>query len=258
MISLTHAFPGGSAVVTGGASGLGLAAARALTGAGLSVSVLDLPQACERLDAGEGLFSIPADVTDAASVEAAFAKHEAQSGACRVHVNCAGVIGAGMMFARENPLTGDAFRRVIDVNLIGSFNCARAAALQMKAADPTDDGARGIIINTSSIAAYDGMIGQTAYAASKGAIASMTLPMARELAHYGIRVMTIAPGVFSTPMIHNLPGQSRDMVSSMLPVFPQRLGEPDEFGLLVLSIIANPLLNGEVIRLDGGLRMPPR
>ena len=226
MISLTHAFPGGSAVVTGGASGLGLAAARALKGAGLAVSVLDLPQSCERLDASEGLFAIPADVTDGASVDAAFATHLDRAGPCRVHLNCAGVIGAGMMFGREGALTGDIFRRVIDVNLVGSFQCARAAAAQMKTAEPSDDGARGIIINTSSIAAYDGMIGQTAYAASKGAIASMTLPMARELAHYGIRVMAIAPGVFSTPMIHNLPGQSREMVSSMMPVFPPRLGEP--------------------------------
>lgn len=258
MSFLTALFPGGSAVVSGGASGLGLATATALAEAGLPVSVLDLPQACERLGSSPGLTAIPTDVTDQASVDSAFAAHEARVGPCRIHVNCAGVIGAGLLFTRDGGLTAEAFRKIIDVNLLGTFACARAAADQMRRAEPNAGGARGVIVNTSSIAAYDGMVGQVAYAASKGAVASMTLPLARELARYGIRVMSIAPGVFSTPMVNNLPERSKDVVTGLLPLFPPRLGEPAEFGQLVLSIILNPLLNGEVVRLDGGLRMPPQ
>lgn len=258
MTSLASLFPNGSAVVSGGASGLGRATALALAVEGLPVSVLDLPDACARLEEEPGITPIPTDVTDSASVEAAFAAHEARAGACRIHVNCAGVIGAGLLFAKDGGLTAEAFRRIVDVNLVGTFTCARAAADQMRRAEPNAAGARGVIVNTSSIAAYEGMVGQVAYAASKGAVASMTLPLARELAHFGIRVMAIAPGVFSTPMVNGLPERSREVVTGLLPLFPPRLGEPEEFGQLVVSIIVNPLLNGEVVRLDGGLRMPPR
>lgn len=258
MTSLSTLFPNGSAVVTGGASGLGRATALALAEAGLPVTVLDLPDACARMAPVEGIHAAPVDVTDSASVEAAFAAHEARVGLCRIHVNCAGVIGAGMLFAKEGALTAEAFRRIVDINLVGTFACARAAADQMRRAEPNADGARGVIVNTSSIAAFDGMIGQSAYAASKGAVAAMTLPLARELAHFGIRVMTIAPGVFSTPMVNNLPDRSRAAVTGLTPPFPPRLGDPAEFGQMVVATILNPLLNGEVIRLDGGLRMPPR
>jgi len=256
--ALSALFPDGSAVVSGGASGLGRATAEALAQAGLPVTVLDLPDACERLGDRPGLTAIPTDVTDSASVEAAFAAHEQRAGACRIHVNCAGVIGAGLLFTRDGGLSAEAFRKIVDVNLVGTYACARAAAEQMRRAEPNADGARGVIVNTSSIAAYDGMVGQVAYAASKGAVASMTLPLARELARFGIRVMSIAPGVFSTPMVNNLPDRSKEVVTGLLPLFPPRLGEPAEFGQLVVSIILNPLLNGEVVRLDGGLRMPPQ
>lgn len=258
MSALSTLFPQGCATVTGGASGLGRATAIALADAGLAVSVLDLAPACERMEPLVGVTAVPVDVTDPASVEAAFAAHEQRVGPTRVHVNCAGVIGAGLMFTRDGGLSADAFRRIIDVNLVGTFACARGAAEQMRRAEPNAEGARGVIVNTSSIAAYDGMIGQVAYAASKGAVASMTLPLARELARFGIRVMSIAPGVFATPMVDNLPDQSREAVTGLLPLFPPRLGEPAEFGQLVVSIVLNPLLNGEVVRLDGGLRMPPK
>lgn len=258
MSALTALFPNGSAVVSGGASGLGRATAAALADAGLPVTVLDLPDACERMEAAPGMTAIPTDVTDAGSVEAAFAAHERRVGPCRIQVNCAGVIGAGLLFTKDGGLTAEAFRRIVDVNLVGTFACARAAADQMRRAEPNAEGGRGVIVNTSSIAAYDGMVGQVAYAASKGAIASMTLPLARELARFGIRVMAIAPGVFSTPMVNNLPDRSKEVVTGLLPLFPPRLGEPSEFGQLVVSTILHPLLNGEVVRLDGGLRMPPQ
>jgi NAD(P)-dependent dehydrogenase (short-subunit alcohol dehydrogenase family) len=256
--ALSALFPNGCATVSGGASGLGRATAIALADAGLPVSVLDLAAACERMEPHPGLTAIPVDVTDPALVQAAFAAHEQRTGPTRIHVSCAGVIGAGLLFTRDGGLDAEAFRRIVDVNLVGTFACARAAAEQMRRAEPNAEGARGVIVNTSSIAAYDGMIGQVAYAASKGAVAAMTLPLARELARFGIRVMSIAPGVFATPMVNNLPDQSREAVSSLLPLFPPRLGEPAEFGQLVVSIILNPLLNGEVVRLDGGLRMPPK
>jgi NAD(P)-dependent dehydrogenase (short-subunit alcohol dehydrogenase family) len=256
--ALSALFPGGSAVVSGGGSGLGRATAAALAEGGLPVTVLDLPDACERMTPLPGVTAIPADVTDAASVDAAFAAHEQRVGLCRIHVSCAGVIGAGLLFTRDGGLTPEAFRRIVDVNLVGTFACARTAAEQMRRAEPNPEGARGVIVNTSSIAAYEGMVGQVAYAASKGAVAAMTLPLARELARFGIRVMAIAPGVFSTPMVNNLPDRSREVVTGLLPLFPPRLGEPAEFGQLVVSIILNPLLNGEVVRLDGGLRMPPQ
>lgn len=258
MSVLSALFPRGSAVVSGGASGLGRATAAALADAGLPVSVLDLPDACERFGSQPGLTAIATDVTDPASVERAFAAHEERVGPCRIHVNCAGVIGAGLLFTRDGGLDAEAFRRIVDVNLVGTFACARAAAEQMRRAEPNAEGARGVIVNTSSIAAYEGMVGQVAYAASKGAVASMTLPLARELARFGIRVMAVAPGVFSTPMVNNLPDRSKEVVTGLLPLFPPRLGEPAEFGQLVVSIILNPLLNGEVVRLDGGLRMPPQ
>lgn len=248
-------FVDGGAIVVGGASGLGLATANAFVAERIPVTVIDLPAACERLQRSDLITPAPADVTDAASVASAFADHERRHGPCRATINCAGVIGGGMLFGRDKPLDGDAFLRVVTINLVGTFLCAREAAAQMRRAAPDGSGARGVIVNTASIAAYDGLAGQAAYAASKGGVASMTLPLARELARYGIRVVSIAPGVFSTPMIHGLDQQTRSAVTEMLPLFPHRLGEPDEFGRFVTAILDNPMLNGEVVRLDGGLRM---
>jgi NAD(P)-dependent dehydrogenase (short-subunit alcohol dehydrogenase family) len=174
-----------------------------------------------------------------------------------VLVNCAGVATPGRIAGRDGPLPLDAFAQVIRINLIGTFNVLRLAASAMSTLDPVDGGERGVIVNTASVAAYDGQVGQAAYAASKGGVASMTLPAARELARFGIRVMTIAPGIFRTPMLAGLPQETQDSLGASVP-FPARLGEPAEYAALVLHIIANPMLNGETIRLDGALRMPSR
>jgi NAD(P)-dependent dehydrogenase (short-subunit alcohol dehydrogenase family) len=196
-------------------------------------------------------------VTDAAAVEAAVAAARQRHGPARIAVNCAGIGTAGRIVGRDGPLPLDVFRRVIEVNLIGSFNLLRVAAAEMTALDPLADGERGIIISTASVSAYEGQIGQAAYSASKGGIVSLTLPAARELARYGVRVVAIAPGLFETPMLQGLPSNVQESLATSVP-FPSRLGRPAEYAALVLHLCQNRMINGEVIRLDGALRMAPR
>jgi NAD(P)-dependent dehydrogenase (short-subunit alcohol dehydrogenase family) len=249
---------GQAAVVTGGASGLGAATAAHLAGLGARVTVLDINQAAAEAQASRlGGLGLACDVADAASAEAAMATAQAAHGVPRVLVNCAGIGTAGRIVGRDGPLKLEAFERVIRVNLIGSFNLLRLAAAAMSAADPLEEGERGVIINTASIAAYEGQVGQAAYAASKGGVIGMTLPAARELARMGVRVMTIAPGLFHTPMVAGLPADVQAGLGAGIP-YPPRLGLPQEYAALVGHIIANRFLNGEAIRLDGALRMPPR
>jgi len=201
--------------------------------------------------------AIAADVTNAGSVEAAFAAARERHGPARIAVNCAGIGTAGRIVGRDGPLPLEAFRRVIEVNLVGSFNVMRIAAAEMSALEPLTDGERGIIVSTASAAAYEGQIGQAAYSASKGGIVALTLPAARELARYGIRVVAIAPGLFATPMLQGLPQNIRDSLAASIP-FPNRLGRPEEYAALVLHLCQNTMLNGEVVRLDGALRMAAR
>lgn len=253
------------AVVTGGASGLGHASAVALVAAGARVVVLDrdaqvvayVVQALGHGTAGQVL-----DVTQDAAVEEAFEQIERTVGPVSVLVNCAGIADPGNVVRQGQAMPLAAFERVVAVNLLGTINCIRCAVPQMINAR-SDAGAKadteaGVIINTASIAAFDGQMGQAAYAASKGGVAGMVLPLARELGDYGIRVLGIAPGVFETPMTLGLPPRSRDVVFSAVPPYPQRPGQPQEFAQLVLAILGNPMLNGEVVRLDGALRMPAR
>ena len=247
-----------AALVTGGGSGLGAATAAHLASLGAKVTVVDINQDAARAQALTiGGLGIKCDVGDAASAEAAFATARAAHGPVRILVNCAGIGTAGRIVGREGPLALDAFERVIRVNLIGSFNMLRLAAAEMSAEEPLDGGERGVIINTASIAAYEGQIGQAAYAASKGGIVGLTLPAARELARAGIRVVTIAPGLFHTPMVDGLPQEVQASLGAGIP-YPARLGHPPEYAALVEHIVRNQFLNGEVIRLDGALRMPPR
>ena len=251
-------FSGDIAVVTGGASGLGQATAKALAEAGLEVVILDL-----KADAGEahaedigGTF-VRTDVRDPESVAAAMAQL-GEIGTLRVVVNCAGIGGAAKTVSRGLPHDPQLFERIIAVNLLGSFNCATQGAALMVKADPVDeDGARGVIVNTASVAAFDGQIGQLAYSASKGGIVGMTLPMARDLADKGIRVCTLAPGLFRTPLLDELPEDLQQSLGAQVP-FPSRLGAAEEYARLVCSVLDNPMLNGEVIRLDGAIRMAPR
>lgn len=250
---------GSVAIVTGGASGLGAATARALAAAGLKPAVFDLnAEAGQALAAelGGGFYAV--DVSDAESVSAGIAGVVADMGVPRVLVNCAGIGPAAKTVSRGEPHDPALFSKVIGVNMIGSFLCASQAAAQMVGADPlAPDGARGVIINTASVAAYEGQVGQVAYAASKGGIVGMTLPMARDLADKGVRVCTIAPGLFLTPLLEGLPQDVQDSLGKQVP-FPSRLGAPSEYGKLVCHILDNPMLNGEVIRLDGAIRMAPR
>ncbi len=249
---------GAVALVTGGASGLGRATAQAMAAAGAGVVIADLPgspgaQVAEGL--GDQAVFAPTDVTDEASVQAAV-DAAAVLGTLRVVVNCAGVGTPGRVVGRAGPLPLAAFAQVVTVNLVGTFNVVRLAAAAIAGADPVD-GERGLIVNTASVAAFDGQVGQAAYAASKGGVAAMTLPIARELAGSLIRVMTIAPGLFSTPMLAGLPQEARDSLGAQVP-HPARLGAPEEYASLVRHIVDNPMLNGEVIRLDGAIRMAPR
>jgi NAD(P)-dependent dehydrogenase (short-subunit alcohol dehydrogenase family) len=247
-----------AAVVTGGGSGLGAATAAHLAALGCKVAVVDINQAAAAAQAARiGGIGIGCDVADAASGEAAFAAARTAHGTVRILVNCAGVGTAGRIVGRDGPLTLEAFERVIRVNLIGSFNMLRLAAAEMAGADPLEEGERGVIVNTASIAAYEGQVGQPAYAASKGGIVGLTLPAARELARVGVRVVTIAPGLFHTPMVDGLPPEVQASLGAGIP-FPARLGRPSEYAELVEHIVRNRFLNGEVIRLDGALRMPPR
>jgi len=249
---------GQAAIVSGGGSGLGRATARAFAAAGVKVAILDINQAAADEAAREtGGLAIPTDVSNAKSVEDAFAAARKRHGPARIAVNCAGIGTAGRIVGRDGPLPLEAFRRVIEVNLIGSFNVMRLAAVEMSALDPLADGERGVIISTASVAAYEGQIGQAAYGASKGGVVSLTLPAARELARYGVRVVAIAPGIFATPMLAGLASNVRDSLAASIP-FPQRLGRPDEYAALVLHLCQNTMINGEVVRLDGALRMAPR
>ena len=249
---------GQAAVVTGGGSGLGAATAALLARAGCRVAVLDINRDAAAASAARfGGIGVACDVADSASAEAALAEARAAHGVERLLVNCAGVGTAGRIVGRDGPLALAAFERVIRVNLIGTFNMLRLSAAAMSALDPLDEGERGVIVNTASIAAYEGQVGQAAYAASKGGVVSMTLPAARELARAGVRVMTIAPGLFHTPMVAQLPPEIQQSLGASVP-YPSRLGEPGEFAALVEHIATNRFLNGEVIRLDGALRMAPR
>ncbi|MFA9430553.1 SDR family NAD(P)-dependent oxidoreductase [Egicoccus sp. AB-alg2] len=246
------------ALVTGGASGLGNAAARALHAAGASVLLLDLPTAdgdAAAKEVGDRARFVPTDVTDADAVAEAVAQAR-ELGEVRVAVHCAGVGWAARVLGREGPHDLDLFRKVVEVNLVGTFNVLRLAAEAMAANEPVGDD-RGVVVNTASIAAFDGQIGQAAYSASKGGVVGLTLPVARDLARHQIRVCTIAPGTFDTPMLAGLPEEARTALAENIP-HPHRLGRADEYGLLVTQIVANPYLNGEVIRLDGALRMAPR
>ncbi len=249
---------GAGALVAGGASGLGAATARALAGAGASVVVADLnAEKGEALAAEIGASFVEANVTDADAVAAAVERAAGAGGGLRVSVCCAGIGWAERVAHKRGPHNLEYFSNVIAVNLIGSFNVLRLAAAAMSENEPDEEGERGVCVNTASIAAYDGQIGQVAYAASKGGIVGMTLPAARDMAGRGIRVMTIAPGLFDTPLLAALPQEARDALGAGIP-FPSRLGRPEEYARMVLEIVANPMLNGETIRLDGALRMPPK
>jgi NAD(P)-dependent dehydrogenase (short-subunit alcohol dehydrogenase family) len=247
-----------AALVTGGGSGLGAATARALAAAGAKVAVLDINEAAAAKIAGEiGGLALAGNVADAASGEAAVAKARAAHGPARILVNCAGIGPAQRIVGRDGAMPLDAFRQVIEVNLIGSFNMMRLAAADMTGLAPLADGERGAIVSTASVAAYEGQIGQAAYAASKGGIVALTLPAAREFARSGIRVNTIAPGLFATPLLLGMPQAIQDGLAASVP-FPSRFGAPEEYASLVLHIIGNAMLNGETIRLDGAMRMPPK
>ncbi len=244
-------------IVTGGASGLGGATAKLLADEGAKVALFDLNDelgAAHAKAIGGLYFNV--NVTDESSVTSGINAAVAAHGTPRLLVNCAGIGTAGRTVSRGEPHAMDVFRRTIEVNLIGTFNVLSKVAARMVTADPIGE-ERGVIVNTASCAAYDGQIGQAAYSASKGGVVGMTLPIARDLADKGIRVMTIAPGLFLTPMMMNLPEEARISLGKQTP-FPSRLGEPSEFALLVKSIVENPMLNGEVIRLDGAIRMAPR
>ncbi len=248
-----------NALVTGGASGLGHATAVRLAKAGAHVALLDLPSS-KGADAaaglgGRGLF-VPADVTSGEQVERAVGTAVERFGSINVLVNCAGIGTAMKTVGRSGPARLEDFTRVISINLIGTFNCIRLAAAAMAKNAPVR-GERGVIVNTASVAAFDGQIGQAAYSASKGGIVGLTLPVARDLAELGIRVMTIAPGIFDTPMLGTLPESVRESLAKQVP-FPPRLGQPDEYAALACHIVENEMLNGETIRLDGAIRMQPR
>ena len=249
---------GQAAIVSGGASGLGAATARLLASQAAKVSVLDVNIERAKTVATEiGGAAFACDVTDAKSAVAAIGEAKAKHGPARILVNCAGIGRAKRIIGKDGPMPLDEFSRVIQVNLIGSFNLLRLAAAEMSKLEPLEDGERGVIVSTASVAAFEGQVGQAAYAASKGGIAALTLPAARELAQFGIRVMAIAPGLFLTPMLQELPAEIQASLGASIP-FPKRLGKPEEFAQLVAHIVGNASLNGEVIRLDGALRLPPR
>lgn len=247
-----------AAIVTGGASGLGGATAAMLAARGAKVTLLDRDAAAGAVhaDAIGGRFA-QVDVTDDAAIDSALAEAEAAHGVARILVNCAGVAPAIKTVGKENvPHPLAAFRQAIEVNLVGSFAVIARFAARLAAADPIGE-ERGVIVNTASVAAYDGQVGQAAYAASKGGVVGMTLPLARDLAQHRIRVMTIAPGIFLTPMLMGLPPAAQESLGTQVP-HPSRLGRPEEYAALVEAIVTNPMLNGEVIRLDGAIRMAPR
>ena len=240
-------------LVTGGGSGLGAATTEMLTNEGANAVVADL-----RGEAADGnVRFVETDVTDEASVRRAIEEALQSFGGMHGAINCAGIASAEKVLGREGPHSLDSFAKVVEVNLVGTFNVLRLAAEVMVNNEPAASGERGVIVNTASVAAYDGQIGQVAYAASKGGVVALTLPVARELAQYGIRVVAIAPGIFDTPMMAGLPEAARESLGKQVP-FPSRLGRPEEYAALVRHIIENEMLNGEVIRLDGSIRMAPR
>ena len=244
-------------VVTGGGSGLGASVARALSTRKAKVTVIDRSaEGAARVAAEVNGHALTLDVTDEAAGHALDTAINAQ-GPLWGLVNCAGIGGASRIVGREGPMDLGAFERTIRVNLVGSFNMLRLAAARMQGNTPDEDGARGAIVNTASVAAFDGQIGQAAYAASKGGIVAMALPAARELARFGIRVNTVAPGIFLTPLLAELPDEVQQGIAASFP-FPNRLGKPEEFAEVVLMCLTNPYLNAEVIRLDGGVRLPPK
>jgi NAD(P)-dependent dehydrogenase (short-subunit alcohol dehydrogenase family) len=248
------------ALVTGGASGLGAATVRTIVAAGGRATILDLndqlgPALVQEL--GAATRYVRADVSNAADAEQAVKAAVAAFGALHICVNCAGIGDPQRIVGKEGPADLERFNKVIRVNLIGTFNIARLAAWEMSRNPPGADGERGVIINTASVAAYDGQIGQAAYSASKGGIVALTLPLARDLSSLGVRVMTIAPGLFDTPLLARLPEDVKASLGAMVP-FPRRLGMPVEYAMLAKQIIENPMLNGEVIRLDGAIRMAPK
>jgi NAD(P)-dependent dehydrogenase (short-subunit alcohol dehydrogenase family) len=249
---------GASAIVMGGASGLGEATARALAERGARLTIADLNQEKGDALAGEiGATFVKADVTSAEEVEAAVAAAAQGEGGLRIAVNCAGVGWAERTSHKRGPHNLEMFEKVIQINLIGTFNALRHEASVMSSNEPGEEGERGVCINTASIAAFDGQIGQVAYAASKGGVVGLTLPAARDLSGVGVRVCTIAPGLFDTPLLAALPEESRAALGQTMP-FPKRLGRPEEYASLALQIVENPMLNGETIRLDGALRMAPK
>jgi NAD(P)-dependent dehydrogenase (short-subunit alcohol dehydrogenase family) len=259
MLGGTHVDVAGiTALVTGGASGLGLATVERLVKAGARAVIVDLPSSqgkdvATRL--GSEVVFVPGDVTDEDEMAAAVAAAQ-ELGTLRAVVNCAGIGNAFKTVGKKGAFPLDAFRRVVEVNLIGTFNVLRLGAEAMATTEPVD-GERGVVVNTASVAAFDGQIGQASYSASKGGIVGMTLPIARDLASLQIRVCTIAPGLFETPLLGQLPQEARDSLGAQVP-HPSRLGQPEEYAALVQHIVENPMLNGETIRLDGAIRMPPR
>jgi NAD(P)-dependent dehydrogenase (short-subunit alcohol dehydrogenase family) len=250
---------GHSAIVTGGASGMGAATARFLASRGAKVTVVDLNQEAVAAVAAEiGGLGLIGDVADAAGLERAVASARERHGPMRICVSCAGVAPAQRIVGRDGAMPLDAFERVVTVNLIGTFNMLRLAAAEMAALEPVgESGERGVIVNTASVAAYEGQVGQAAYSASKGGVVGLTMPAARELARFGVRVMTIAPGLMRTPMLLGMPEEVQQSLAAQVP-FPRRLGDPDEYARLVGHIVENEMLNGEVIRLDGAIRLQPK
>ncbi len=249
---------GHAAIVTGGGSGLGGATARMLAAAGAKVAIFDVNQqaAAEVATDINGL-AVQCDVADSASMEAAIAKAAAAHGPARILINCAGIGTAKRIIGKEGPMPLADYERIIRVNLIGTFNAMRLAAAAMATLDPLTDGERGVIISTASVAAFEGQIGQAAYASSKGGVVSLVMPAAREFAQFGIRVNAIAPGIFLTPMLMGLTPQAQESLAASLP-FPKKLGDPEQFAALVRHLIENSYINGEVIRIDAALRMAPR
>ena len=246
------------ALVTGGVSGLGLAVARHIIANGGQAALLDInDEAGAAAEAELGARYIRTNVTSEENVIASVAEAATANGGLNVAMNCAGIVGAGRVLGREAPMPLSFFANTISVNLIGSFNVAKAAADVMQHNEPGEDGERGVIMNTASVAAYEGQIGQAAYSASKGGIVGMTLPMARELARFGIRVMTIAPGIFWTPMVDGMPEHIQESLAASIP-FPSRLGKAEEFADIAAGIIQNTYLNGTTIRLDGAVRLAPK
>ena len=249
---------GTAALVTGGGGGLGAATARLLAKKGAQVALLDVKADMAEAVAREiGGLAVACDVTDARSAEQAVAEAAAKHGAARVLVNCAGVAPAKRIVGKDGPMPLEEFRRAVEINLIGSFNLMRLAAAGMQTLAPLPGGDRGVIVSTASVAAYEGQVGQAAYAASKGGIVALTLPAAREFASIAVRVNAIAPGLFATPMLLGMPQAVQDSLAASVP-YPKRFGTPDEFAHLVLHIVENGMINGECIRLDGAIRMQPR